>query len=265
MTRARLEQLIGGTEQDHGTADTPGWADRAESDRIDHVKSFGAVPVECGPDIAPAVARGPVRAVHLQQVYTRGDGELDAMPAGHKGRATLLVADVFDRMQAQASKKKSRIPLTASQIETARTYARTVERHAAGAVRCSSIEGRGGGTGGGPDGFTDARLASSRRIDLWHRRIGDGQAMAVKRVRKMARPGKVQRITITARQLVDAVCIEDMEISKVLRRYGWPANGRNVHACCVALGAILDRMSGPAPRAGIRAIRTDLPPDFWGR
>lgn len=257
MTRTRLESLIGGGE------DRSAWADMAEADRIGAVRAFGSVPDECGADIIPAIARGPVRAVHLQALYPASGGGFEAKPAGFQGRATLVVADVFDRMQAQAAKKKSRIALTVGQIEQGRLYARLVERHEAGAVRCSSLEGRSGGDGTG-GGFTDARLESARRIDLMRARIGDGMAMDVQRVRK-ARPGQLQRVRITARQLVDQVCIGDQEISKVLRRYGWAADGATIRRCCEALGAILDRMAGPAPRSGIRAMRTDLPPDIWNR
>lgn len=264
MTRARLESLIGGVESRHGTDDHRDWADLPEADRVAFVKSFGSVPLDCGPDIIPAVARGPVRAVSMDQVYQRGDGELQTMAAGHKGRATLVVADVFDRMQAQASKRKSRIPLTVGQVEMARTYARAVERHEAGAIRCSSMEAHGGGSGAGSDGFTDARLASARQIDLWRRRIGNGQAMAVQRVRKSDRPSKVQRISITARQLIDDVCIADMEIAKVLRRYGWQADGPTIRRCCLALGGILDAMQGPIVRSEIKVLRTDTPYGIWG-
>lgn len=264
MTRVRLEALIGDGVFTNANGEITHWNDLTEAARVEYVKSFGAVPSECGDDIIPAVARGVVRPVQLDRAYLRGDGEIETMPAGHKRRKTMVVADVFDRMNAQAMKKKRRLRLTAAQVNMGRIYARVFERHSAGAVRCSSIEGRSGGGGGSGDGFTDARLASSRQIDVWHRRIGSGPALDVKRVRKL-RPGKVHRVAISARQLVDGVCIEDMEISKVLRRYGWASDGATITRCCLALGAVLDRMAGPSPRGSIRSMRPELPDGFWGR
>ncbi|WP_273687343.1 hypothetical protein [Ketogulonicigenium vulgare] len=154
------------------------------------------------------------------------------------------IADVFDVMRLQAERRGGDFVLTHSQIAMARTYRDLVERHEAGGIKCSSAEASGGGGGGGSaDSFTQARLDASRLIGTLRKRVGDGVAMEIRRIRPSHRG---TRARISDRALVDQVCIMDQGISAVLRSHGWIVNGKTVAAATKALGAALDRMQGSA-------------------
>lgn len=222
-----------------------------EARRLDLVRDAGAVPVDCGPEIPVAPARGPVRAVDFKQAYPDGQDAYVFKPAGFLGRKTMVRADVFDTMAAQAARKGRAFGLTISQVAMGRTYRALVERHQAGAVRCSSIEAMPSGGRGDSDGFTERRVAAARRIDQLQARIGAGSALAVRRIRPSARGS---RASISDRALVDRVCLADEDISAVLRAYGWSVKGDTVKALTAALSDALERMMGPPARRDIQVI-----------
>ena len=219
--------------------------------RVEVIRQAGIVPPVCGDAIPDAPARGPVRAVDFMASYPDGDDAYAFKPAGFLGRKTMVRADVFDTMAAQAARKGRAFGLTVSQVAMGRTYRALVERHQAGGVRCSSIEAMPSGGRGDADGFTERRLAASRRIDLLQARIGAGTAMAVRRIRPSVRGS---RASIPDRALVDRVCLGDEDISAVLRAYGWSVYGDTVAALTVALSAALERMIGPPLRRDIQVI-----------
>lgn len=221
-----------------------------EAARVALVKASGAVPDACGDAIPCAPARGPVRTLDFLASYPKGAHETELKPAGHAGRKTLMRLDVFGRMAAQSLRRGGVPLLSDSQIGMGREYRTMIEDREAGAVRCSSMEAMRSG-GGTPEGFTDHRLALSRRIDLLQHRIGQACGMSIRRIRPSKRGG-VARANIADRTLIDAVCIGDIDISDVLRRHGWAVKGDTVKAATTALAGALDRMIGPA-RSGIVA------------
>ena len=244
-----------------GAARAQAWGHLPEADRVALVKAAGAVPAECGDDIAVAPARGPVRAFDYLGSYPDGADGSKLKPAGFLGRKSLQCADVFDRRRAQAGRRGGVSVLTPTEIGMGRQYRTLVEDRAAGAVRCSSMEAARSGGGGTREGFTDHRLKLSRRIDLMQARIGGGVAMAVRRVRPSDR-GEAggRRGNIGDRALVDGVCLQDMDISAVLRAHGWAVKGDTVKAATVALAQALDRMIGPVRRAEIVTVHFGAPP-----
>lgn len=215
-----------------------------EAARVALVARHGSVPVECG-DAAPvAPARGAVRVFDDFRAYPAPDGGTVLKPGGFAGRRTMQRADAFDRMRARGRGGV----VSPAQVGMGRLYRTMVEDQEAGAVRCVSAEAMmlGGAGGGTREGFTDARLALSRRIDVLRARIGTGQALAVRRVRPSARGS---RVGITDRALVDSVCLQDMDLSRVLAAHGWAVNRDTLDALGQALAAALERMMGPR-RAG---------------
>lgn len=224
-----------------------------EPARLALVKRAGAVPLACGDAIPEAPARGPVRTLDYLASYPKGVAETELKPAGHAGRKTLKCLDVFDRMAAQSARKGGVLALTDSQIGMARMYRTMVEDREAGAVRCSSLEAMPSGGGGTREGFTDHRLALSRRIDAMQVRIGSGTALTMRRIRPSQR-GAVARANIRDRALVDAVCLLDQDISAVLRSHGWSNKGDHIKAALAALAAALDRMIGPSRRADVLVV-----------
>lgn len=200
-----------------------------------------AVPADCGGRIIPAPGRGAFRLDPQVQLVPQGEEDWAATSAGFAGWKPIRAVDVFDRMLKAAAEADRAAPLTPGQIAMARRYRALVERHDAGGIKCSALDGRTGG-GAGRD-FMDAFLAEGRELDAIRRRIGTGASMAVRRVRPLAR-GEAGRATIMDRTLVDMVCLGDRSLSDVLRAHGWAAKGPARDALREALSRALDRMIG---------------------
>ncbi|WP_406720418.1 hypothetical protein RPE78_09555 [Thioclava litoralis] len=213
-----------------------------EAGRLDAMRRAAIVPDECGPEIIAAPARGgcAVFTPH-RMVLDTAKGEWEAKAEGYLGRKAVRVADVFDRMAADAAKRQKPMPLTKGHVLVGRYYRDLVERHEAGGVRCVSLETlQGAGAGGSGNSFIDDYVAEGRAIERMRQRIGAGVAMAVRRVRPSTR-GVAAR-TITDRALVDAVCLSDMTLSQVLAQFGWSKRGDNIRSLSKALCDALERM-----------------------
>lgn len=223
-----------------------------EAGRLAELRARGAVPEECGPAIPEAPARGAFRVFEGRQLYPSGEGAFVSKPSGFMGRKTIQLADAFDVMAARAASKQKGPPFTSSQVAMGRFYRDIVERHAVAGVGCSSLEtlrSSGSGTGGS---FVDAVLRDREQIALLRRRIGEGAAIVVRRVRPSARGS---RRTIGDRALVDMVCLEEATISDVLKAHGWAVKGETVKAGQRALAEALERMMGPVGRPGSTHVR----------
>lgn len=214
----------------------------AERDRIAAIKAAAQPPADCGPAIIAAPARGAGVAFQPLEMRPKGKDKWQAVPVGYGGRSAVRAADVFDRMIASADRAGRPWPLTPGQIAVGRRYRDLVEWRAAGAIKCSAIDGRQAGSG--ERDFMDAYLSVGRELDGMKRRIGDGVAMQVRRVRPSAR-GDGLRGPIFDRALIDMVCLQQMLLTEVLRRHGWAASkGQHRDALREALSASLDRMIG---------------------
>jgi hypothetical protein len=115
-----------------------------------------------------------------------------------------------------------------------------------------------GARGGSQEGFTDHRLDQARRIAGLRARVGAGSALSLRRIRPSRRGDDgLARRNIADLALVDEVCINDRDLSAVLRLHGWCVKGDTVKAAAAALGAALDRMMGPVAGAG-RASKSNV-------
>ncbi|MEI4485610.1 hypothetical protein V8J36_05365 [Frigidibacter sp. MR17.14] len=229
-----------------------------EARRVQDVLERAAVPDDVGPvPLAPARTTGFV--VGMQRAIVGGT----AVRAGHweprepAPRRTLTVADVFDAME-EAARRRHRAdrlsyatakgevieqpfvpPFTPGQISVARHYRALVEKRGGAGIKCASMEGRRGASGGGS--FMDTFIQDGLELEGIRKRIGDGFAMEVRRVRPSKRGGAGAR-TIRCRDLVDMVCLGDHSLSQVLRAHGWAEKRDHRDALRVALAAILSRM-----------------------
>ncbi len=219
----------------------PGGAARLmdEADRLADIKARAQVPEDVGP-VPVAPARGAFRVVETTAMYPKGAGDFESRPAGHQGRRTVRLADVFDLMLAQARRAKRPAPLSPSQIAMARHYRDLHERHANAGVRCSSLEAMSGGSGDA-DAWIEAVLRDREELARLRRRIGDGSAKGLRVIRPSARGS---RRAILDRALVDMVCLEDKPLGAVLLAHGWSAKGEIRAALRSALAGALDRMTG---------------------
>lgn len=221
----------------------------AERARIAEMLDRAAPPVECGPRIAVAPARGPMMTFMPREVVQTEAGNYRSVPTGHKGWRAARVADAFDTMTRDALKAHMRLggddaafipPFSVGQIEIGREYAALVERVASSGLGCVSLEASGGGGGNGGEGVQAAVFRDIERLRMLRRRIGSGLAKEVRRIR----PNGAKRRAIWALRLVDQVCVDGMTLSGVLERHKWPVNGREREALRAALCSALDRMRG---------------------
>lgn len=213
-------------------------------------------PVSCGPEIPVAPARGPMIAFAPRKMEITENGGLVRRHDGYLGRDAARVADAFDRMAQQAlrahGKRLKRAeaegreasafvqPFTPGQIAAARDYAALTERCAASGIKCSSLEAiRNQGSGGGDREV--AVLQDLQRLRALHRRIGDGLAKELRRIRP---GGNDKRRAIRVRYLVDQVCLSGLTLGEVLVSCGWAEDQKLREALRAALCRALDRMQG---------------------
>lgn len=216
---------------------------QAEEDkRIAAVKEKGKVPEACGPEIPEAPARGAFRVFEPQGLYPDGKDGWVTKPSGYRGRKAIETADAFDQMEAQARK----VLFTPGQKQIGRHYATLTEKLASADIRCSTMEVRQGTFSSG-GGYIEAVVRDRRQLDLLQRRIGQGVAMEVRKIRPSQRNN---RRPIPSRALIDAVCLQGRTIAGVLEAHGWkqpgkPASGQHIKALRAALCDTLDHMMGP--------------------
>jgi hypothetical protein len=214
-----------------------------EADAVAAVLARATPPADVGP-VPVAPARGAMR-IETEREVVNG---LTKRVLGKR----LEQADVFDLMIAQARRRHGDAagfvaPFTPGQVYMARHYRGLTERHAAGGVRCASLEaGREGGSGGD---FMDAYLAVGRELDRLHGRIGPGQALVLRRVRPSQRGS---RVGISDRSVVDMVCLAGMTPGGVLQAHGWSVKVEYLAGVRTALCGALDRMQGYDLQRGAR-------------
>lgn len=227
------------------------------------VKAGAAVPEACGDAIPLSPARGSVTTFDPVELVPDAKGGYRRQSAGYLGRSGAMVEDVWDRMDRQARAAHARLvqehdrarragtvakdkaapvyePLfTPGQVATGRDYAALTERCAASGVSCSSLEAQHRSASGGGDREA-AVFRDFARLRAYHRRIGDGLAKEVRRIR----PGGSRRRAIRVRALVDMVCLGDRALLEVLEAHGWAKDARALVALRASLSGALDRMQG---------------------
>lgn len=222
----------------------------AEAARIAAMLANAAPP----PDLAAAPvapARGPLwfipnferkPALILQPDGSRQRGVILSRDGTRRGqrldRLTLMCREAWMAHERKGGEPAAfRSPFDHGQIAMAARYQALTERHQSAGIRCASAEARavagGGGDGGG---FIEAFLSESDELARLHGRIGPGLALEVQR--------EGGRRDITARALVDAVCLSGEDLTAVLRAHGWSKKTDSLSALRSALAAALDRMQG---------------------
>ncbi|WP_225030472.1 hypothetical protein, partial [Xinfangfangia pollutisoli] len=192
-----------------------------------------ATPPEALAAAPVAPARGPLRLIPNFASTARGGLYRDGSARGQMLDAlSVMCRQAWERHQKTDPEAPFVPPFTPGQIAMACRYQALVERHAAAGIKGASAETRAMRGGGGGD-FLAALLTERQEIDRIQRRIGDGTALAVRRIRPSARGAGAR--PIGDRALVDAVCLAGEDLSAVLRRFGWSVNGRHHDALRGAL------------------------------
>jgi len=211
---------------------------------LDQVKAQAAVPVECGDDIEPAPARGPMRRFVPREVGITDGGQIRSVRSGYAGRSGAARADAFDLMDVQArrawrGKDEDFVgPFTRGQVLAGRSYGALCDWESTCGVKLSALDATGGG--GSDRGVSEAVMDRLSQLRRMRRAIGDG--VALRKLRPSAR-GSGARV-ISVRAAVDAVCHYDMTVGQVLRASGWSVNGRTRDGLrkeiCLALDRVYD-------------------------
>lgn len=211
-----------------------------ERARIGAVRAVGAVPEMAGDPGAVQIVDAPARGAIFVPSHDLITGA--RIEQGYQGLRPVVRADAVDRMRAATKRRGGDFALTAAQVGMGRTYGGLVVRREAGAVRCSSIEGRVDGGGGDADCFLQARIDASNSIDRLEARVGrQALATTLRKVRPSKRGGGV---AVRALDLVQAVFVRDLTVSQYLDRIGW-TKGPNVAKAIQSLADALDAMIGP--------------------
>lgn len=220
----------------------------AEEASLDAMRAAASVPMICGDDIAPSPARGAFRVFEPLKMVP--GSVVRQTTDGHRGRHAIARADVFDTMEQTALAAHMRRhpkapfvpPFSPGQVQAARHYRDLVERHAGGGTRCSSLEaGRGGDGNGG--GFMDTWLTESREIaGLQRRAVAGAPTLVLSPARHQDRDNARRAIRLP--ELLVAVCLHELTLSAVLKRFGWQPRGAHVRSLREALAEALERMRG---------------------
>lgn len=200
-----------------------------------------ATPPEAMEAAPVAPARGPMRLVENVELLPGG---LQRRRGAHwvgMDALSVMCRRAFESHQARGGSADDFVaPFTPGQIAVALDYQALVEWRDGSPMKCAALEaGRAGGGGSGL--FIDSYIEQGRWLAELRRRIGAGQAMAVRRIRPSACGS---RASIMDRALVDAVCLGGATLSDVLRSHGWVKSTAHLDALRVALAQALDRMQG---------------------
>lgn len=142
-------------------------------------------------------------------------------------------------------------PYSTGQVEIARDYLALIEWRAGSGLRCASTAG---GSGGGSGSYIDTFVQQGRILADLQDKIGSVVVMDIRR--NMDR-GNTRR-KITARDVVDQVVVQGLDLSAVLKAHGWSPDVKSRKALRAGLCAALDRMQGLRP--SVRAWQADGEP-----
>lgn len=202
-----------------------------------------ATPPEAMRAAPSAPARGAMRLV--TEFHTPPGGMSVPVSQHWQGLDQLSAMNrhAYSRHRAKDARDAEGNPLpfaplfTPGQIAMAQRYLALIERHEAAGMKCVSVEVRNAASSGTGGSFIDAYLDESKEIALIRHRIGDGLALEVKR-------GAGKRRNITARRLVDMVCLEGADLTAVLRAHGWVKDVPVLQRLRLALAQAMDRAQG---------------------
>lgn len=194
------------------------------------------------PDAMRAAPVAPARGPQAQVPnFTVTSGGMRRVEGSHWRALSPLAAAVAQarmRHEARAADRAFVPPYSPAQVAMAEHYAALVEWRDGSAMKCASLEA--GREGGGSGHFIDSFMDRGRQLAQLQARIGDGVAMDVRR--HMDRGNSRSRITIRA--AVDMLCLGGVDLTEVLRRFGWEPDGKNRKVLRATICGALDRMQG---------------------
>lgn len=236
--QARIEALTGVDRANRGAGILAGQMRQTSERQIMAEMKVAATPPPEMQAAPMAPAQGPMK---LQPLYTMLTSGMRQKAGAHFRSICALeiaVAHARDRHAMRTPDAPFVAPYSPGQIAVARDYRDLVEWRDGSAVKCASLEaGRGGG---GSWLFIDTFIQQGAWLEELRRRIGTGMALDIRR--HMDRGD--ERCKITVRAALDLLVLGGKDLSVVLKRYGWEANGRHRKELRTAICGALDRMQG---------------------
>jgi hypothetical protein len=209
------------------------FADQQASQARMMAEAAPPAPMQAAP-VAPA--RGTMQ---LQPNYEVTRGGIRRQDGAHWTSAcALTIMNARAQAHADAAGAVALLPFNGGHIAIAAIYRALVEWREGSAMKCIGFDNGGGGAGSGL--FIDTFMEQGERLDHLRAAIGTGKVMVPRR--NMDRGNS--RVAITARALVDMVVVEGRDLSSVLVRHGWVANGLHRKELRTQLVEVLDRMQG---------------------
>jgi hypothetical protein len=197
-----------------------------------------ATPPEAMRAAPVAPARGPQAQVPNFTVTSGGMRRVEGMHWRALSPLAAAVAQARMRHEARNPDAPFVPPYNPAQVAMAELYAALVEWRDGSALKCASLEA--GREGGGSGHFIETFIKRGEQLAQLRERIGDGVAMDVRR--HMDRGNGRARITVRA--AVDMACLAGVDLTEVLRRFGWAWNGEHRLQLRNAIRGALDRMQG---------------------
>lgn len=183
-----------------------------------------------------APARGAMQLVANWQLLPGGTRRQEG--SHWRSVCSLTAMNAHAAARAKSREVECVLPFGPGHVSIAAIYRALAEWREGSGIKLSSMEAGRGGSGSGV--FIDRFIDEGARLKSLHLAIGDGWAMRPQRA--MDR-GNARR-PISVRAAVDLVVLGGQDLTAVLKRFGWEADGKNRKALRLAICAALDRMQG---------------------
>lgn len=208
---------------------------RAWKKEIEAALAGAALPRETSGQIAPALARGEVETFRDRVTYFTENGPRDRIEQSPFG-AAVRVRSALAGIEAKSRNRKDPLIFTERQHHAAGEYEALYLRVNGGRVKCSNLQGSGGG---GARGVADQVIHDIQRLRVMDSRIGHRPVM-------LARGAAAQagRRTLHTDELMFDALIRHAPLRTTLEARGWPNQSRHLKTLQSALMVLLDTIYG---------------------
>ncbi|WP_439137493.1 hypothetical protein [Roseicyclus sp.] len=203
---------------------------------IDAALAKAALPNGASDRIAPAPARGDVDAFRDRVTYLTDNGPRDRVEQSPYGAAVRL-RSALDGIEARGRAASEGPIFTDRHHLAAAEYETLWLKVNGGRVKCSDLQGAGGG--GGATGITDQIIHDIQRLRGMDARIGHCPVLLARGARAQA-----GRRSLFTDQLMFDVLIRHAPLSAVLSARQWSVQSRHLKTLKQALMALLDAIYG---------------------
>lgn len=208
---------------------------KAWKKEIDVALAKAALPREASGEIATAPARGDVDTWRDRVTYFTENGPRDRIEQSPFG-AAIRVRSALSGIEAKSRNRKAPLVFTDRQHHAASEYEALFLKVNGGRVKCSDLQGSGGG---GATGVTDQIIHDIQRLRAMDQRIGHRPVLLARGAQAQAG----QRTLFTDELMFD-VLIRRNAMAATLEARRWPNQSRHLKTLQTALMALLDAIYG---------------------